>query len=330
MATMSKRIELLKILAQGGFHSGEALGRRLGVSRTAIWKYVKGLLEWGIDCHSVSGKGYRLAQPIELLSETDLAAAMDAEVLAQISSLEVLPNIDSTNRYLMERLPNNLNSGHVCLAEYQTAGRGRRGRDWVSPFGQNLYLSFYWRFDISPAVLSGLGLAIAVALVRALRRLGLEGTKLKWPNDVLWQGRKLAGILLEMKAEAQGPFHVVTGVGINLNMPVDQAGIDQPWVGVNQLMSSPIARNVAAGLIIEELILAARQFEAEALAPFIDEWRAADAFAGQAVDIHMANGVVAGTSLGIDASGALLIDTEAGVRSFHSGDVSLRPSGVAL
>lgn len=330
MAAMSKRIELLEILAEGGFHSGEALGQRLGVSRTAVWKHVKTLAEWGIDCHSVSGKGYRLAQPIELLSEPDLTSAIGADVRARITGMEILPSIDSTNRYLMERLPNDLETGHVCLAEYQTAGRGRRGRDWISPFGQNLYISFYWRFDISPAVLSGLGLAVAVALVRALKKLGLEDAQLKWPNDVLWQGRKLAGILLEMKAEAQGPFHVVTGVGLNLNMSPDQAGIDQPWTGINHVMPATVSRNRVAGLIIEELILAAQQFEADALAPFVDEWQAADAFAGQSVDMHMASGVVAGKSLGIDASGALLIDTDTGIRSFHSGDVSLRPSGVAL
>jgi len=327
---MSKRIELLKILAQGGFHSGERLGEQLGISRTAVWKHIKGLQEWDVDCYSVSGKGYRLARPLDLLSRSQLESHIDAGVLARMSQLELLPRIDSTNRYLMDRLEQGLANGHVCLAEYQTAGRGRRGRQWVSPFGQNLYLSLYWRFDINPAVLSGLGLAIAVGMIRALRNLGITDAGLKWPNDVLWQGRKLAGILLEMKAEAQGPFHVVIGVGINLNMDMGRPDITQPWVALNSIVEEPLSRNLVAGQVIEALVQAVAQFEKEGLEPFIDEWQQADLFAGKEVDIHMANQVVAGRSLGIDRSGALQLETEAGVRSFHSGDVSLRPAGGAL
>ena len=320
---MSVKFTLLTILADGCFHSGEALGAALGVSRTTVWKHIRALRSLGIECYSVSGKGYRLAAPVELLDRLAIASAMGDSSRELLSALELHSEIGSTNRYLMERL-GTLSSGHACFAERQLAGRGRRGREWISPFARNIYLSLYWRFEMNPAALSGLGLAVGVALIRALRALGVEEVALKWPNDVLLQGRKLAGILLEMSGESSGPYHVVIGVGINVNMADDEAVIDQPWIAINQVLASPLSRNQIAGVVLHHLLLVIQEFQRSGLEHFMAEWQQADMYAGQSVVIHMGEDVVVGESHGIDVSGAIMVKVDGVMRRFHSGDISLR------
>lgn len=320
---MVAKIKLLNILADGRFHSGEALGQAIGVSRTMVWKHIQALQALGIECHSVSGKGYRLAAPVELLEPQSIAAAMGESSRPLLMALEIHPEIHSTNRHLMERL-GHIHSGHACLAERQTAGRGRRGREWISPFARNIYLSLYWRFEMSPALLSGLGLAMGVALIRSLRQLGIADAKLKWPNDLLWQGRKLAGILLEMSGESGGPYHVVVGVGMNINMADEGAAIDQPWVALNQMAAQPLSRNQVAGLLLHHLLEGLQQFQAGGLEPFLAEWQQADAYHGQEVAIHLGGNIITGQARGIEPSGAILVEVDGVMRRFHSGEVSLR------
>ncbi|MDZ4263921.1 MAG: bifunctional biotin--[acetyl-CoA-carboxylase] ligase/biotin operon repressor BirA [Pseudomonadota bacterium] len=322
---MAAKIELLSILADGRFHSGEALGRAIGVSRTMIWKHMQTLQTLGIECYSVSGKGYRLATAVELLEQHLIEAAMDEVSRSWLTAIELHPEIHSTNRHLLEQL-GSLSSGHACFAERQTAGRGRRGREWVSPFARNIYLSLYWRFEMSPALLSGLGLAIGVALIRALRQLGINDAELKWPNDVLWQGRKLAGILLEMSGESGGPYHVVIGVGMNVNMADDGVAIDQPWVALNDIALTPLSRNRVAGVVLHHLLLSIQQFQTGCLESFIPEWLEADAYVGQSVVIMHGDKVVMGQAQGIDPSGAIIVEVDGVARRFHSGEVSLRPA----
>ncbi len=320
---MSVKFTLLTILADGCFHSGEVLGATLGVSRTTIWKHIRALRSLGIECHSVSGKGYRLAAPVELLDGPAIDAAMGDSSRKLLSALELHSEIGSTNRYLMERL-GALSSGHACLAERQLAGRGRRGREWVSPFARNIYLSLYWRFEMNPAALSGLGLAVGVGLIRALQALGVEGAALKWPNDVLLQGRKLAGILLEMSGESSGPYHVVIGVGMNVNMADDEAVIDQPWIAINQALARPLSRNQIVGVVLHHLLLVIQAFQSGGLEQFMEEWQQADLYAGQSVAIQIGGDMVVGESQGIDASGAIVVKVDGVMRRFHSGDISLR------
>ncbi len=323
---MSTKLKLIKILSDGHFHSGEKLGAELGVSRTAIWKQVQTLSLLGLDCYSVSGKGYRLPAPLELLERDTVLAAMTATAKPLLSGIELHPEIDSSNRYLMDKLSEGLEHGYVCMAERQTAGRGRRGRPWVSPFARNIYMSFYWRFEMTPELLSGLGLAIGVGVIRALRRLNIEDADLKWPNDILWQGRKLAGILLEMRGESAGPYHVVIGVGLNVDMANTDstAEIDQPWVDLQHIAAQPISRNEIAAILLSELLLVAEQFQRFGLAPFLDEWIAADAYAGKAVEIQQGTETIIGYARGVDGNGAVLLETDLGMRQFHSGEVSLR------
>jgi len=326
---MSTKLKLLNILSDGNFHSGEKLGAALGVSRTAIWKQVQTLQLLGLDCYSVSGKGYRLSAPLELLERGALLESMTAAAKPLVSEIELHPEIDSSNRYLMDKLGKGLEHGHACMAERQTAGRGRRGRPWVSPFARNIYLSFYWRFEMSPELLSGLALAIGVGVIRALRRLEIEDASLKWPNDILWQGRKLAGILLEMRGESAGPYHVVIGVGLNVDMSNEESTteIDQPWVDLQHIAAQPISRNKVAGTLLGELLLVAQQFQRSGLAPFLGEWIDADAHAGKLVVIQQGTEEITGYARGVDGNGAIILETDTGMRQFHSGEVSLRLRG---
>jgi BirA family biotin operon repressor/biotin-[acetyl-CoA-carboxylase] ligase len=322
---MTTRLDLLKLLADGRFHSGQQLGRLLAdISRTAVWKQIQALQAQGLDIYSVAGKGYRLAEPLELLEREAILAAMSDAGGQLLSELELHAEIDSTNRHLMERLGEGLGHGHACLAERQRAGRGRRGRTWVSPFGRNICLSIYWRFEMEPTALAALGLAVGVGIMRALGRLEVEGAALKWPNDVLWRGRKLAGILLEMNGEAGGPYHVVIGVGMNVSMNPADVTIDQPWVDLKSIVGSGVSRNRVAALLLDELLQVVNQFQHEGLEPFLDEWSRADGVEGKAVEIHLGEERIPGHARGIDPSGAILIETASGLRRFHSGEVSLR------
>lgn len=321
---MSVRERLLQILAEGGFHSGEVLGMQLGVSRAAVWKHIQALEARGVPCQRVPGRGYRLTAPFEPLTAESLRAGLSATTQPLLAALEIHPELESTNRWLMERVTT-LAPGHVCLAERQTAGRGRRGRAWLSPYGRNIYMSLYWRFDAGGATLSALGLAVGVAVVRALRELGAADVGLKWPNDVLWQGRKLAGILLELAAEANGPGHVVVGIGLNVDMTaIDTDAIGQPWADLRQVLGGPVSRNAVVAALLEEILPALVRYQREGFAGFAPQWRALDLYADIEVAVQLPTGTVHGWARGVDGSGALLLETTEGVRRFHSGEVSLR------
>ncbi|PPY07395.1 biotin--[acetyl-CoA-carboxylase] synthetase, partial [Cronobacter sakazakii] len=184
-------LTLVSLLADGEFHSGEQLGEKLGMSRAAINKHIQTLRDWGIDVFTVPGKGYSLPGPIQLLNESFIHSHIKS------GSVTVLPVIDSTNQYLLDRL-SELESGDACIAEYQQAGRGRRGRKWFSPFGANLYLSMYWRLEQGPAAAIGLSLVIGIVMAEVLHELGAAQVRVKWPNDLYLHDRKLAGILVEL------------------------------------------------------------------------------------------------------------------------------------
>ena len=203
-------------LSDGQFHSGEDLAQALGVTRSAVWKAVKSLRNLGATLHAVRNRGYRLAQSSEPLAAERIQEKLAPDVRLRVRSLEVAWSVGSTNTVLLSR-PNPPNgSSEVMLAEFQTAGRGRRGRAWLAPPGGAICLSLSWTFRDVPADLSALGLVIGVCELRALHRLGVSGAKLKWPNDLLADERKLGGILIELRAETDGPACVVIGIGLNV------------------------------------------------------------------------------------------------------------------
>lgn len=320
---------LLDALADGRFHSGSELARRFGVSRAAVWKAVQRLAELGVGVDAVRGRGYRLRSPYEPLDAAAIAQGL-AQAGAVPPPIEVLPCVDSTNRRLLQYAREGGAAPSVCLAERQTAGRGRRGRLWHSPFGANLYMSVLWSFDRPASALGPLGLVVGLALADALEAAGLEGHGLKWPNDIYWDGRKLAGILLELApCEADGPCSVVIGIGLNVAMPQEDAQgfIDQPWVDLATAMGDAHpSRNRLATLILRNLMPALQGFSAAGLGPFLPRWQQRDLAAGRVVELHRPDGVVRGCARGIDEHGRLLLEVDGRSEAHAAGEVSLRLS----
>ncbi len=313
----STKLHILKTLSDGEFHSGEALGSALGISRAAIAKHIKSLSEWGVDIYRIQGRGYQMAHPMPLLDEAKLTAATEQK-------LELIPVIDSTNQYLLDRV-NESDKGRICLAEYQANGRGRRGRQWVSPFGSNLYLSMYWRLDAGMAAAMGLSLVVGIAAVEALEAIGIEGIKLKWPNDLYYQDKKLAGILVEMSGQAGGAAHLVIGMGLNIGMPDVQPDIDQPWTTLNQACGDlNIDRTQLALILIEHWNIALMEYEMTGLSGFVERWNRLDNFHGRAVKILMGSKEVHGVVQGIDQQGGVILETENGMETYIGGEISLR------
>ncbi len=324
---MSKSI-LLPLLASGDFCSGQHLADALGVSRTAVWKQLNKLsVETGLQIESVKGKGYRIPGGLDLLDGEVVRAALGAGSIPLLSSLRILESVDSTNAEVMRQLDQGIGSGAVVTAEQQTAGRGRRGRHWVSPFARNLYFSTLWTFDQGAAALEGLSLAVGVAVARALERCGLPPVQLKWPNDVLHDGRKLGGILLEMTGDVAGTCQVVVGVGLNVDMP-DAAGreIEQAWTDIRTMTAGRHAgRNVLLAALLDELLPLLAGFESRGFAAWREQWQALDAFADRPVVLDASGKRIAGTARGVDSRGALQLETTTGTRSVFGGELSLRP-----
>jgi BirA family biotin operon repressor/biotin-[acetyl-CoA-carboxylase] ligase len=326
-----KQKRILTLLADGEFHSGTELADMLGISRSAIWKQLSGLAELGLQHSAVSGKGYRLDNALELLDASKINEVINDQASALISSLEIHDQIDSTNRYLVERSQNNAPSGSVCFAEHQTAGKGRRGRQWVSPYGSNIYLSILWRFQQGPAAISGLSLAIGVAVIRALKQHQINDVGLKWPNDIYSQGKKLGGILVEVSGETDGPCNAVIGLGLNLFLPETQAeGITQAWTDLTKITGqSRLSRNQLAGILLNHLLPVIAEYENVGVQAYLDEWRSYDCLSGKSATLFIGQQQFDGIVQGIDDSGMLLIKRPDGnVQTFASGEVSF--SGSAL
>ncbi|WP_439214645.1 bifunctional biotin--[acetyl-CoA-carboxylase] ligase/biotin operon repressor BirA [Duffyella gerundensis] len=311
-------LKLVAALADGEFHSGEQLGEALGMSRAAINKHMQTLKSWGLDVYTVTGKGYSLPGPIQLLDEAAILARLHQPNLA------IIPVIDSTNQYLLDRL-SELQSGDACIAEYQQAGRGRRGRQWFSPFGANLYMSMYWRLEQGPAAAMGLSLVIGIIMAEVLQALGAPDVRVKWPNDLYLKDRKLAGILVELTGKTGDAAQIVMGAGINLAMrSADAAQINQGWINLQEA-GIAINRNELAAKLINSLREALALFEQEGLVPFIGRWAALDNFIDRPVKLIMGDREVYGIARGVDKQGGLLLEQEGEIKSWMGGEISLRP-----
>ena len=317
---------LVPLLADGQFHSGQALANALGLSRTAVWKQLNRLQSLGLDVESVKGRGYRIPGGVELLDDSRVCEALQPPARALLHELQLLETVDSTNAEVLRRIAAGTAPGLVCSAEQQTAGRGRRGRQWVSPFARNIYLSFSWEYHQGAAALEGLSLAVGVAVVRALCGLGVSGLQLKWPNDLLAQSGKLGGVLLEMAGDAAGRCQVVIGVGINVAMPDAAANtIDQAWTDLTRLCDgSPPGRNALLAALLNELLPLAASFGDTGFAPWRAPWMALDAYAGTPVVLHSGEKRQAGVARGVDDRGALLLETTLGLQPVFGGEISLR------
>ncbi|MDF3831272.1 MULTISPECIES: bifunctional biotin--[acetyl-CoA-carboxylase] ligase/biotin operon repressor BirA [unclassified Pseudocitrobacter] len=310
-------LTLIAILSDGEFHSGEQLGEKLGMSRAAINKHIQTLRDWGVDVFTVPGKGYSLPEPIQLLEEERIRQQIE------YGNVAVLPVIDSTNQYLLDRI-HDLHSGDACVAEYQTAGRGRRGRKWFSPFGANLYLSMYWRLEQGPAAAIGLSLVIGIVMAEVLQSLGADQVRVKWPNDLYLNDRKLAGILVELTGKTGDAAQIVIGAGINLVMRnVENDVINQGWINLQEAGIS-IDRNTLAVRLIKELRDSLRLFEQEGLTPYLTRWKRLDNFIDRPVKLIIGDKEIFGVSRGIDSQGALLLEQDGVIKPWVGGEISLR------
>lgn len=318
-------MQILDLLADGQFHSGEQLGRELGISRAAVWKQVEALRKRGVAIVVGPGRGYRLAEPFESWSAEKLRALLEPALGDCIVELRVERATTSTNDVVAERLRVHGRGAVVCLADEQSAGRGRRGRSWFSPPGSNFYGSVGWVFAEGLAVVEGLSLAVGVAAVRALRRYGIGGVGLKWPNDLVAGGAKLGGILIEMQAEAGGHCQVVVGLGLNLSLPANSSEmLGRPVTDVASLAGGSLDRHRLGALLVEELVRLLRDYPARRFAAFREEWEALDSLRGCAVEVSGLAERLEGVAAGVDEHGALLLETSQGRIPVQAGEVSLR------
>ena len=315
-------------LSDGDFQSGEALAAELAVTRAAVWKAVEQLRDLGVSLDASTNRGYRLAPGVSALTVERIETLLPEDVRSHIESLQVEWTLESTNTKLLDAWPPAAGFASVLLAEHQTGGRGRRGRSWVAPPGGAVCLSVSWQYAELPADLSALSLIVGLCVVNALHELGVEGVNLKWPNDLVTANGKLGGILIEMRAEAGGPVHVVIGIGLNVLLD-DEARATVKAAGnvaddVRAHRDPAPDRNAMVAGVLRRMLPALREFPRHGLKPHLSHWNACDALFGREVNVENVGQITRGVARGIDAHGALLVETPAGVHRFISGEVSVR------
>ncbi len=310
------------------FLSGEALAEDLGVTRAAVWKAVEQLRDLGVALDAQTAKGYRLARGVSALAPERIESKLGAEVRESIEALLVAWTLESTNTKLLESFAPTAGKAAVVLAENQTGGRGRRGRAWVAPPGGAICVSVAWQYADMPADLSALSLVVGIEAVNALRDLGVGGVRLKWPNDLVTDRGKLGGILIERRAEAGGPVHVVVGIGLNvlLGEPARAAvaATGNTADDIRGQGSEVPDRNAIVGALLSRLVPALVSFPSRGLTPHLASWNDSDALMDREVRIENLGEITRGMARGVDAHGALLVETPEGVRRFISGEVTVR------
>jgi BirA family biotin operon repressor/biotin-[acetyl-CoA-carboxylase] ligase len=318
---------IIDALSDGKFHSGEVLAKQFEVSRASIWNAIAEAEQLGVEIHSVRGKGYKLRQAIKLLDELSIKRAIGEQ--SNFFNIEVVDITESTNSLMMQKVNKAYPHASCLAANIQTAGRGRRGRRWVSDLGENLTFSFLWRFNQGAAMLSGLSLVVGIALIRTFKLIGINQALLKWPNDVLILQdkvyKKLAGILIELQGDMDGQSLAVIGIGINLNLSKNQIKkIDQPAIDIQTLISETIDPNNLVAMIIKELARALSEFETDGFEKMKEEWTNAHAFYDKVISLTKGDGqTVTGKVVDLSNEGSLILQTNQGQQSFSSGEVVL-------
>ncbi|EKT4525043.1 bifunctional biotin--[acetyl-CoA-carboxylase] ligase/biotin operon repressor BirA [Pseudomonas putida] len=313
-------LKLLNLLKDGRFHSGQALGEALGVSRSAVWKQLQHLeSELNLVIHKVRGRGYQLAAPLALLNSQSIAEYTHGEAWP----LAIHDIIDSTNAEALRLIGEGRSAPFVVLAERQSAGRGRRGRQWISPFAENLYYSLVLRVDGGMRQLEGLSLVVGLAVMRTLQGFGLVGVGLKWPNDLLVGQQKIAGILLELVGDPADVCHVVLGIGINVNMQVNDQ-VDQQWTSMRREAGIMVDRNRLVAQLNQQLQHELARHRRYGFAAFQEEWEQANLWQGRTVSLVAGNNRIDGVVLGVDGQGALRLEVDGVEKSFSAGELSLR------
>lgn len=313
--------DVLALLSDSKFHSGEELGDALGITRAAVWKRLKKLDAAGITVHSVKGRGYRIPMPITLLSEARLRAAGVTDDVG----IDVPFDTPSTNDILKQKIALGTVLPALVVTEHQTQGKGRRGRVWESGVAKNITMSFGWKFEQGPSVVEGLSLAVGVVIAQVLRKLGIPNPGLKWPNDIHIDGQKICGILLEMVAD-QDVCRVVIGIGLNVESTLEQEEkVDQPWTDLARRLPEVPDRNWVIAEIVKGLQEVCQTFEkGVGLASYLPEWQAFDVLFNQPVRVFSGARQQEGIARGVDQSGALKLETDTGIELLHGGEISVR------
>lgn len=311
-------LTLLNLLKDGRFHSGQDLGAALGISRSAVWKQLQHLeAELGLSIHKVRGRGYQLAEPLTLLDSVAIAS------VAPNWSVTVLDSVDSTNAEALRAIGQGSPAPFLVLAERQLAGRGRRGRKWVSPFAENLYYSLVLRIDGGMRQLEGLSLVVGLAVMQALRNFGVASAGLKWPNDVLVGNKKIAGILLELVGDPADVCHVVLGIGVNVNMQ-NADEVDQQWTSIRLESGRSVDRNALAGELSAQLNAYIQRHHLGGFSILQMEWEANHLWQDRSVSLIAGSSQINGVVLGIDSQGALRLKVDGVEKVFSGGELSLR------
>lgn len=324
-------LKLVSFLSASETRSGETIASELGCSRTAVWKHIEALRELGISIDAVAGKGYKLVEPLELFDRELILSQIGEKAKNSLNKLVILATTESSNSWLQEK-PLSEQAGVFVLAERQTAGRGRRGKKWVSPFGRNIYASLGWEFERGAGDLGCLPLLVALSACDALDALGLRGHSIKWPNDILMNGYKLGGCLVELQGDVNGPCLAVMGIGINVQMPESAPGasaIGQAWTDVCSHVPG-VSRNRLAGLLLDSLVSRIEIFSRDGFLPFHQDWKSRDALNGKEVELLLPGSTLKGVALGISDRGGLMLQTEQGVGEYLAGEVSVikKESGI--
>ncbi|MDD5180462.1 MAG: biotin--[acetyl-CoA-carboxylase] ligase [Gallionellaceae bacterium] len=315
---------LLRLLADGEFHSGEALARQLGISRSGVNNMLRGVNGYGLTLYRVRGRGYCLANPPQWLDAARIGKHLGAH--GKNFQVKIVDSSPSSNTLLLQQAALGAPTGSVLAVEWQSGGRGRMGRTWHSGLGNALTFSLLWRFECGLSSLSGLSLAVGIALMRALRALGIESAHLKWPNDVLCVHGKLAGILVEAQGDMLGPSVVVIGIGLNLSLPQPvRRQIEQPVASLADVTATVPERNLLFAVLLRELHGVLHEFGTHGFSALRAEWEGYHGMQGQPVQLLLPTGnSVAGTVRGVAMDGSLELDTAQGQMKFNVGEVSLR------
>jgi len=328
--------KVLDVLSDGKFHSGESIAKTFDISRVSIWNAIKKAEEFGVEIYSVRGRGYKLIQPITLLKKSSIQQVMGE--IHHWFNVEIFDVMESTNSYLMEKASSDHPHASVAATHIQTKGRGRRGRSWQSALGESLTFSLLWRFNGGASTLSGLSLAVGIALIRSFHRFGVIGAQLKWPNDVLIQDqnqyKKLAGILIELQGDMEGQSSAVIGIGINLKLSkkslshIDQPATDLTSVSVEEINPNELLGQILKDLadVLKDLADVLGQFNTSKFSSLKEEWMTYHVYQHQTVTLSLGDGrSVTGLAQGVTEDGALMIETPSnGIETFSSGEITLR------
>ncbi len=323
----SSLIRLIKILNDGKFHSGTDLGAKLNISRNAIWKHLNRLSELGIQIESTSSQGYHLQHPLVFLDAKNIRKNFKYQGNLKLGKIDIFSNIKSTMDFLKIDKISDLNIIDICLAETQTEGRGRFGRNWHSPFASNIYFSCRWTLNKDVTQLAGLSLVIGLALIDTLIELEIDkDLAIKWPNDICWQEKKLAGILLEINATGHSITQIIIGIGINVNMPSPaEKIINRPWAAINQIMKADQDRNKIIGVMLSHLLKNLSRFADDGLTPFLPEWTKYDLLYDRNIVLENGQQKISGIAKGIDQFGQLILQqTDGKFHTYSAGETTIK------